>query len=316
MSNSDKPFDIEEQIDSMKKYIVFRKRTKIRRLLNYAGYFRVSRYGKYLLSFTSVIKTKPDQQLLYDLYNLDIELRKLFYTYCKKAELQFKSHIANSISLSTGNQSWYLERIYYTETRGEKDKQKRLSNKKHFNKFKKILLAEENKIRTQTNKYPEFKEYRRGGARSSKKLPCWAAFAYFDFGTITNMYAYLRGDLRKDVLIYGYSKKRYGKEVTKQVDTWLDAIRNLRNVCSHHNKLVGKTSSVVLLDKEDTPGILPSNTDLLSRMYALKKLLNTEDSDSLKNDLKKIIKRSKFDVYTFSILPNNWEDIYDRTNHL
>src|SRR5699024_11983105 len=103
-------------------------------------------------------------------------------------------------------------------------------------------------LRKKVNKYPEFQEYRHGGTRSAKKIPCWAAFSYFEFGSITNIYAYLRGDLRKDVLVYGYSKERYGKETTKQIDTWLDAIRNIRNYCYHHNIIVRKKSSVVYID--------------------------------------------------------------------
>ncbi|MBG9590202.1 Abi family protein [Cytobacillus firmus] len=316
MSNSDTPFNIEEQIMSMRKYIVFTKKARIRRLLNYAGYFRLSRYGKYLLSFTGILKTKPNQELLYDVYEFDIELRKLFFSYCKNAEVQFKSHLANAVSLTTNDQNWYLDDTYYTKSRGEKGSQKRNANIRHYSKFKKSIVEEEKKLRTNTNKYPEFKEYRRGGARATKKIPCWAAFAYFDFGSITHMYAYLRGDLRKSVLTYGYTKKRYGKEVTKQMDTWLDAIRNLRNVCSHHNKLVGKTSSVVLLDYSDTPALLPSDTDLFSRMYALKKVLNQEDGQKLKSDVQRIIKKSKFDVYKFNALPNNWEILYDSINPL
>ena len=46
----DSPITIDKQIVEMKKYVTFRKKVKIKRLLEYAGYFRVSRYGKYLLS--------------------------------------------------------------------------------------------------------------------------------------------------------------------------------------------------------------------------------------------------------------------------
>lgn len=130
------------------------------------------------------------------------------------------------------------------------------------------------------------------------------------------MYAYLRGDLRKDVLKYGYSKGRYGKQTTKQMDTWLDAIRNLRNVCSHHNKLIGKTSSIVLLDSLDDIGLLSSQTDLFSRIYAFKKVLCVQDSRKLKSDLKKVIKKAKIDVYKFNILPRDWEELFDRINYL
>lgn len=125
----------------------------------------------------------------------------------------------------------------------------------------------------------------------------------------------MKGDLRKEVLSYGYTKRNYGKEVTKQLDTWLDAIRNLRNVCAHHNKLIGRTSSIVLPAYDDVD-ILITNTDLFSRMYALKKVLHEKDGTALKEDMVKILKKAKFDVYFFEILPRDWESRYDRIKSL
>ncbi len=140
-------------------------------------------------------------------------------------------------------------------------------------------------------------------------------FAYFEFGIVTNIYSFLRGDLRKEVLRYGYSKPKYGKEVTKQMDTWIDAVRSLRNVCAHHNKLIGKTSSIVLSAYDDE-NILVSNTDLFSRMYALKKILNDNDGKALKKDIIKVVGKAKFDLYLFEILPRDWESRYDRIGKL
>ncbi|MBC8580154.1 Abi family protein [Zhenhengia yiwuensis] len=316
MLDFDKPFDIENQIEFMKKYVVFSRKERMRRLLTYTGYFRLSRYGKYLLSYTSVLKTKPKQDLLFAVYDFDAELRKLLFSYCKKAEIQFKSHLSNAISLKVGDSLFYLDCTSYTPSRSEKDSTKRTSNVKYFDKFIKTISENEKQLRRNVHKYPELKEYRTGGKRAKKKIPSWAAFSYFEFGTITKLYSYLRGDLRKVVLIYGYSKKNYGKEVTKQMDTWLDAIRNLRNVCAHHNKLVGRTSSVVLMDKTDDSAILVSNTDLFSRIYAMKKVLKAEDGEQLKKDLRKIVNKAKFDIYIFNILPRDWEELYDRINFL
>lgn len=313
---NDRPFDMEAQILLMKKYVVFTKKAKMRRLLTYSGYFRISRYGKYLLSFTNVTRTKPNQDLLFRVYEFDTELRRLCFSYCKKAEIQFKSHLANSVALHTNDPVFYLDDNCYTKSKGENDRLKRKYNQNYYPKFKKTIIDTEKKLRTNVNKYPEFNEYRTGGKRFRRKIPCWAAFAYFELGLITNIYSYLRGDLRKNVLKYGYSRNNYGKETTKQVDTWLDAIRNLRNVCSHHNKLVGRTSSIVLLDKIDDPLLLPSQTDLFSRIYALKKILNAEDSASFKKELKKIINKAKFNIYQFNILPTDWEDRFDRINYL
>ncbi|MFR7849425.1 MAG: hypothetical protein ACLU8S_19290 [Coprococcus phoceensis] len=36
------------------------------------------------------------------------------------------------------------------------------------------------------------------------------------------------------------------------MDTWLDAVRNLRNYCAHHSMVVGMTSSVVIPDNRDS----------------------------------------------------------------
>lgn len=56
-----------------------------------------------------------------------------------------------------------------------------------------------------------------------------------------------------------------------QMDTWLDGVRTLRNICAHHSRLVGMQEAIVLLDAEDDPDILLSGEDFFSRLYALKK---------------------------------------------
>ncbi|MDK2584587.1 Abi family protein [Romboutsia sedimentorum] len=312
MSIHNKPLEIEEQVLLMKKYVVFSRKVRMKKFLMYAGYFRASRYGKYLLSNTTILGKKPEQDLLFAIYDFDMKLREVLMKYCKKAEIQFKSHLSNSISIKTDTATFYLNDDYYTPSKSERDKKKKESNIKFFEKFKRKIVNNEGKLRSDILKYPELKEYRKGGKKSKYKIPSWVAFSYFEFGTITLIYSYLKGDLRKEVLKYGYSKNRYGKEVTKQVDTWLDAIRNLRNVCAHHNVLVGRTSSIVLFNNEDYDLTLSlSNTNLFSRLYALKKVLNNDDARLLKEDLEKIIKRSKIDIYELNILPVNWEDIYD-----
>ena len=161
-------------------------------------------------------------------------------------------------------------------------------------------------------KYPELKEYRKGGNRQKNKLPIWVAFSYFELGTVVKMYNYLRGDLRKAVLTYSFTKAKYAKSDTEIVDTWLDAVRNLRNYCAHNSMLVGMTSSVVLMDLNDDANLLKADNDLFSRIYALKKLVPTEDVDNLKNDIKKLIKKTPIDIFLLGILPSDWEDIYDR----
>ena len=313
MPNTEQPIDLETQVMLMKKYVNFRQRKKMREFLGYAGYFRASRYGKYLLTQVNAFGSKADSKVFFNLYNFDVQLRLLLFKYCKKAEIRFKSAIANAVSLKTRDAGFYLDKQYYTPTKSEKDKKTRNRNVSFFNtKFFAGLKNDEEKLRRDVVKHPELKEYRKGGTRQNNVLPVWAAFSYFEMGTMVLIYSYLRGDLRKEVLDYTYSQKNYKKEVTKQMDTWLDAVRNLRNYCAHHSMLVGMTSSVVIPDNRDSSDVLPDNTNLYSRLYALKKILSQEDANMLETELDRLVSRAKIDVYKMNILPSNWKDLYDR----
>lgn len=313
MPNTELPIDLENQVILMKKYVNFRQRKKMRDFLEYAGYFRASRYGKYLLTQVNALGSKADSKIFFRLYDFDVQLRLLLFKYCKKAEVYFKSAIANAVSLKTGNAGFYLDKQYYTPTKSEKNKKTRNRNVSFFNtKFFVSLTEDEEKLRRDVVKHPELKEYRRGGTRQNDVLPVWAAFSYFEMGTIVMLYSYLRGDLRKEVLEYAYTGKNYKKEVTKQMDTWLDAVRNLRNYCAHHSMLIGMTSSVVIPDNRDSAYVLSNNTNLYSRLYALKKILPQKDADMLAKELDKLISKTKVDIYKMNILPSNWKDLYER----
>lgn len=317
MPNTELPMDLESQVVLMKKYITFRQRKKMREFLGYAGYFRASRYGKFLLTQVNAFGSKANSKVFFELYDFDVQLRLLLFKYCKKAEVRFKSAIANAVSLKTGDAGFYLDRQYYTPTKSEKDKKTRNRNITFFNtKFFANLTNDEEKLRRDVVKHPELREYRKGGTHQNNVLPVWAAFSYFEMGTIVMIYSYLRGDLRKEVLDYTYSASNYKKEVTKQMDTWLDAVRNLRNYCAHHSMVVGMTSSVVIPDNRDSTDVLPDNTNLYSRLYALKKILLQQDADMLMNELDRLISRTKIDVYKMNILPANWKDLYDRILYL
>ena len=312
MPNTELPINLEQQIVLMKRYVTFHQKKKMREFLIYTGYFRASRYGKYLLSKVNLLGSKADSKTYFKSYDFDLKLRQLLFKYCMKAEISFKSAMSNAISLKTGDAAFYLDSQYYTPSKSEKDKLKRNRNVYFFNtKFFSSLIAAEERLRKDVLKYPELKEYRKGGSRQNNVLPVWAAFSYFELGTIVMMYSYLRGDLRKEILDYAYPGKNYKKEVTKQMDTWLDAVRNLRNYCAHHSMVIGMTSSIVILDKRDSISLLPNNTDLYSRLYALKKILPYKDSKLLGSELEMLISKSKLDVYKINILPSNWKALYD-----
>ena len=163
----------------MKKYVSFRQRIRMRRFLLHAGYFRASRYGKFLLSNVENVGYKSSQ-----------------------------------------DGTFYMKKEYYTPSRGERDTKKRKTNIKYFESvFYDDIVRKEEKLRKNVVKYPELKEYRKGGNRHTNKLPIWVTFSYTEFGTMSMMYNYLRGDLRKGVFTYLFHEKRYSKGDTELVDT-------------------------------------------------------------------------------------------------
>lgn len=315
MANSETPITLEEQIVLMKKYVSFRQRIKMRKFLLYAGYFRASRYGKFLLSNVENIGSKSTQDALFSLYQFDVDLRRILNYYCNRVEVRFKSAMSNACAIHTNDGTFYLDKQYYTPSKGERDAKIRKHNIRYFqNVYFEDIVSREEKLRKDVVKYPELKEYRKGGSRQNNKLPVWVTFSYSEFGTMSMMYNYLRGDLRKNILVYSFAKEKYSRKDTELVDTWLDGVRNLRNYCAHNSMVVGMTSSVVLRDPADDVSALPNDNDLFSRLYALKKLLPKEDAISLKSDLKKILKKSKIDAYKLGIIPTLWEDMFDNIN--
>ena len=315
MANSETPITLEEQIVLMKKYVSFRQRIKMRKFLLYAGYFRASRYGKFLLSNVENIGSKSTQDALFSLYQFDVDLRRILNYYCNRVEVRFKSAMSNACAIHTNDGTFYLDKQYYTPSKGERDAKIRKHNIRYFqNVYYEDIVSREEKLRKDVVKYPELKEYRKGGSRQNNKLPVWVTFSYSEFGTMSMMYNYLRGDLRKNILVYSFAKEKYSRKDTELVDTWLDGVRNLRNYCAHNSMVVGMTSSVVLRDPADDVSALPNDNDLFSRLYALKKLLPKEDAVLLKSDLKKLLKKSKIDAYKLGIIPTLWEDMFDNIN--
>ena len=312
MADVETPITLEEQIILMKKYVSFRQRIKMRKFLLYAGYFRASRYGKFLLSNVENIGSKSTQDALFSLYQFDVDLRRILNYYCNRVEVRFKSAMSNACAIHTNDGTFYLDKQYYTPSKGERDAKIRKHNIWYFqNVYYEDIVSREEKLRKDVVKYPELKEYRKGGSRQNNKLPVWVTFSYSEFGTMSMMYNYLRGDLRKNILVYSFAKEKYSRKDTELVDTWLDGVRNLRNYCAHNSMVVGMTSSVVLRDPVDDVSTLPNDNDLFSRLYALKKLLPKEDAVSLKSDLKKLLKKSKIDAYKLGIIPILWEDMFD-----
>lgn len=125
VNHNSAPICLDTQLKKMKSYVHFIKKARMISFLSHTGYFRCSRYGKFLISHANDIGTKPTQDMLFHLYEFDTKLRELLFHYCQIAEIQFKAHLADSTSLKLNNATFYLNRQFYTPSRSERDKIKK-----------------------------------------------------------------------------------------------------------------------------------------------------------------------------------------------
>ena len=307
--SKDIPSDFILQIEKVKKYVVFRDNKSILPYLYNIGYYRLSRYGKSLLRVTN---SKQPLYILLDLYNFDKNLRNLLFKYCKISELKLKSYISNYISLEYSSGDFYLNRDYYTNTKGERNKFRRNKNKEKFEKFFKELQDKEKDMRKRVDLYPDFSIYGGIGDRSGMKIPSWAFFNYVEFGTIVTLYSYLNLKYKKLILRNSYPLINSTKG-GNYLYSWLKRINLIRNYCAHHNMVIYKNMSQLEVDSfNEKENLLENTQDLFSSFYALKKVLNKKESLNLHKELKELIKKSKIDVIKYKILPEEWEEKYHK----
>lgn len=306
---NDIPSDFLLQVEKIKKYVVFKNLESITPYLYNIGYYRLSRYGKVLLKNTN---SKQPLYILLDLYNFDKNLRALLFKYCKICEIKIKSYISNYISLDNSNGEFYLDRDYYTASKGERNKVRKLKNIKNFERFIGEIESKELEMRRRTDIYSDFSIYNSLGERAGKKIPIWAFFNYVELGTVVTLYSFLNLKYKKMIL-----KNRYPL-INSTVGSgyfysWLKRINLVRNYCAHHNMLIYKNLFQMEEDKlNESEKILESNQDLFSTFYALKKILSEEEGRKLFQELKELIKKSKIDVIKYKILPIDWEERYNR----
>ncbi len=302
----DNPLNLGEQITKMGDYINISNVSEFEKFVSYTGYYRASIYGKFLASHSYVFGFKPDHSKIIELYKFDSTLRKLLFSYCKEVEIRLKSNVSNAIAINTNDPAFHSDLTVFQPTRGANSPRERNRNRHYFNNnFWPTITRKTNLLKTEQQKYPELSMYRNHGNKSHLEIPSWIAFSYFEFGVVTSLFSYLTFNLKRITLLYSYSRASYGRLDIKLFQSWLEAIKNLRNICSHHNILIGRNSSIINIDRLDS-SLNISTTDLFSRIYALKKVLTPQTGTKLLSDLKQLIDDTDLDILACGTLPVDW----------
>jgi abortive infection bacteriophage resistance protein len=307
--------NIEQQLIEIRKYVSFKNDKKIKSLLFEKGYYRISRYAKYLHKF-SVTEDKPSIEQLIRLYELDKDLRLLFIKYIKDIEIKFRNSIAMYlVKTHPDNPSVYLEETIYTKSKGLFNSSYRKTAISQFPVFLKDIIEKERKIRSSSSKIPDVGSFRKGGKYYREKLPVWTFFEHVDFGTVINIYEYLNGEARKKILIESYGFSKPTKETAFIFDDWMHSIRGVRNKCAHYNRIIGQSGTIIKLYSIENDMLeLESSTDLFSRIYSMCKIMDNKQLREFKEEFKRIVR--KFEktgqsAYETNVLPSKWDVQFD-----
>lgn len=268
-----------------------------------------SRYGK---------KTNRVYMEAKKAYDFDSNLRNFLQQILEKIEIYIKKATADAITIGYDKKSTYIlddNDIYFNES----DKNYRSNNKKRkdtvlrtkYEISKLIDIKHDDSLVKQ-----QIKEY-------GVVLP-WTIFRMMTFGNITGFLVALQPNYREKVIEYLNVKLDESQKVTFTVlISWLDALKYLRNTCSHngilydtlhtkipiiHNYYVEKYINV------SNPEIENFDKKLFVYFLAMRSIINTMSSlskDFWNEKIKQLeIESSERQVdlekYGF---PNNWLEI-------
>jgi abortive infection bacteriophage resistance protein len=161
----------------------------------------------------------------WDIYLLDDELRKIIITHTLKIELIVKSHIDQSITEFTKNPFWYLDDDYF------------IKNKQPYYERNKIL-GNMNSSDAEFTKH--FKKNYKSPYKSYRLLPpFWIAMEVITFDQFLNIIEKVNPQLfeKRGENALDKCAKKLGAESFKQLKSWSEVIKNIRNKGCHNSRL-------------------------------------------------------------------------------
>lgn len=226
------------------------------------------RFKAYLVPFKELTakKYKPNASFDkgYDLYNFDSELRTYLFKIIEKVEIGVRSALDQWITIQTDNPFWYLDSSLFND------------NGKQIQTVTQIRSMF-------VDSKEEFAEHYRGKYFNEfcpfyRDLPpAWVALELMTFGNVVNLMNSLNENAIQTLKLNRFSKKKLKVEKFKTVCNWMEAIRQVRNACGHHNRLFNRNlmaptgikryleSSITLVRTRPAPD--KREEDQMNRLY-------------------------------------------------
>ncbi|WP_332699221.1 Abi family protein [Halalkalibacter lacteus] len=261
------------------------------KFLQRVNYYRLSAYA---LTFKDPLNT--DQYMghssfnkLTSLYEFDRRLRHLLLGVLETIEIAFRTHISYEIAHKLG-------------PLGYKDKENFIDEKYHRD-----FLVELETIISRSRKGELFIEHH--FKKYDGNLPIWAAIEVTPFGFISKLYRNLNEDVKKHIA------KTYYNIPYRYLESWLQSLSNVRNVCAHYGRLYNKKLIFKpRLFREEMRQI--DNRMTYAAIYIIQRLLTRTDGNRFVTDLEALILAFEDDI-DFSCIgfPINWNESLLKLNN-
>ena len=222
------------------------------------------------------------------LYEFDRRLRLLLLGVLETIEKALRTHISYEMAHKFGplgykdkenfiNEKYYQESIEELEKLISKSRKGELFIEHHFKKYNGII-------------------------------PIWAVIEVTSFGFLFQLYRNLKEDVKKHISKVYYNVPFY------YLESWLQTLSNVRNICAHYGRLYNKklTFKPRLLKKEKNQF---DNWRVFAAVYIIQRLLTITEGNRFITDLDALISEYE-DSIDFSHIgfPTNWKELLTNVN--
>lgn len=139
-------------------------------------------------------------------------------------------------------------------------------------------------------------------------IPIWAAIEVTSFGFISKLYRNLNEDIKKHIAKIYYNVPYY------YLESWLQSLSNVRNVCAHYGRLYNKKLTFKpRLFKEESKQF--DNQLIFAAIYIIQRLLTRAEGNRFIIDLEAFVLEYEDDIDFMHIgFPSNWRELLSKIN--
>ncbi|MGP7818252.1 Abi family protein [Niallia sp. 01092] len=195
------------------------------------NYYRLTAYGLTLKNPLNKEQyvSGSSFETLFSLYEFDRKLRLLLLGVLETIEIAFRTHIS-------------YESAHKFGPLGYKDKENFINEKFHKDSLDELDTLIKRSRKGELFIQHHYKNYH-------GEIPIWAAMEVTSFGFLSKLYRNLNEDVKKHIA------KMYYNVPYLYLESWLQTLSNVRNVCAHYGRLYNKllTFKPRLFTKEKYP---------------------------------------------------------------